>query len=371
MNQACYDNIIGLSRTECSCFDTGKPEGFNTSNSGLYLDELQPLNQVADLTDCSNTDVWTVLSRAREQAINTFIADSSALMLRYYNASRQAWQGQIGESVGRDTLTIATTYAGVRIKCASIKSGKLKIRNIRTLFANTGTVTLTIYDNLNRTVCDPISLDTTANALKANAQTSLELPLQQSDNPETEYFLVFEVGSNQVKNNKISCGCGSWKAKWSSENPYYLTGNAAPSSYGWGNWIMVSGWKGDTLTDFDNVTTGATQYMNGLALDISVYCDVTEVLCRDSIAFTGEDPLALSIAYAIWYKAGEFTIGRLLNTTILTRANVINRDLLPDLAQEWQAKYNEHIHYIVQNAPIQHTGCLACKPKMQTKAVLV
>jgi len=41
----CYEYIIGLSRTKGSCFDpkTGFEIDYNTSYSGLYLDEILPL----------------------------------------------------------------------------------------------------------------------------------------------------------------------------------------------------------------------------------------------------------------------------------------------------------------------------------------
>ena len=95
---ACYDYVIGLSRTECDCHDpkTGYELDYNTSYSGLYLDEVHPLNNLTGLENCDNQDVWRIMSLARERAVNTFIADTNALISKYYQLKYRSYTGIIG-----------------------------------------------------------------------------------------------------------------------------------------------------------------------------------------------------------------------------------------------------------------------------------
>jgi hypothetical protein len=50
---ACYEDIIGLSRTTCPCLDVNT---FDGSKSDLYLDELQGLNlkSLSGLENCED-----------------------------------------------------------------------------------------------------------------------------------------------------------------------------------------------------------------------------------------------------------------------------------------------------------------------------
>jgi len=47
----CYNYIIGLSRTNCECFDI--PADASESMSGLYLDELESLNIINAISECA------------------------------------------------------------------------------------------------------------------------------------------------------------------------------------------------------------------------------------------------------------------------------------------------------------------------------
>ena len=70
----CLTNIIGLSDTDCDCWDDTKPVDFNelnTSSSGLFISEPKtvPLRIVGGSGDCENGGIWDVLVQARDGAV--------------------------------------------------------------------------------------------------------------------------------------------------------------------------------------------------------------------------------------------------------------------------------------------------------------
>ena len=59
---ACFENIIGLSRTDCECVEA-RPVDAGVTESGLYLDELDGLTiRMAEAKrDCGEGGLWTMM----------------------------------------------------------------------------------------------------------------------------------------------------------------------------------------------------------------------------------------------------------------------------------------------------------------------
>ena len=125
----CYDYIIGLSRTECTCYD---PKGdftldYNTSLSGLYLDELEPLKSLASLEKCED-DVWEIMDRSREDGIIAFVKDATRELMKWNKLRTQPYTGVIGRRTNTRDRGITNTYAGVHIIAKDIKAGSLTLK---------------------------------------------------------------------------------------------------------------------------------------------------------------------------------------------------------------------------------------------------
>lgn len=373
MNVACYQTAIGLSQKPCGCFDA--PTGYNTSDSGLYLDELEPLNAIGGYDDCSGTSIWTMMSRAKTQGINAFLADTDALMKQHGQMRRNNFKGNVGESYNRDAVSTTYTYAGIRIRCARVKSGVLRIKKMGTCFNATGTVAVTIYNNRNEVVSGPHTLDTTAGQKdETTLGTAIDLPLYDPYSLTTDYFIVYEIDqANLPRKNRLHCGCGGKKTPFSllynhydDENPRY-TGDIS-----WANWLMVAGWQGDTLTDFDETTYYENAHLFGLFLNCEIYCNPSAILCDgDGLDFES-DPLAKSAAWAIRYRSASFMAQQVLLSTALNRPQQVNRDALTAARKEWDARYNEMVQFIAQNANYDDSDCIGCRPAagMRVRAVL-
>ena len=66
LTPACFENIIGLSRTPCPCVEDLNADAV-VSESGLFLDELDGLsiNMLNAGVDCGQGTLWEMLARAR------------------------------------------------------------------------------------------------------------------------------------------------------------------------------------------------------------------------------------------------------------------------------------------------------------------
>ena len=83
-----------------------------------------------------------------------------------------------------------------------------------------------------------------------------------------------------------------------------------------------------------------------------------------TLNFTG-NPLAMSIAHAINYKAGEIMALDILSSSRLNRNQLIGREVLIQNQAIWRGKYNEHVNYIVANADLTANDCLTCRSVAQ------
>lgn len=357
----CYDYIIGLSRTECDCHDpkTGYELDYDTSFSGLYLDEVHPLNNLIGLENCDNQDIWRIMALARERAVTTFVADTNALISKNYKLRYRPYTGVIGRIRHNKDLNLGSTYAGVIFRCNPIKSGVMVINAIGTLFNFTGTVDVTIYDNLNNNH-GTYTLNATTDTFVVNTIASLTLPLFSDYVDTLEYYFIYTLGANQPRNNDLSCNCHSFKPYYNLQSPYYT--KAKPKEYGWANYVMVGGVECDSL-DFMNLDLSGGKYMNGLTMGVEFRCKVGEALCKDELDFIG-DPIAGAIAHAVLYRASYHLADAIITTGEINRQSLMNREQLVAYQMEWVTKYDEMKTYIVENLDVTKSDCIECRDKI-------
>lgn len=375
---SCYDSIIGLSRTACTCED---PKGefvfsYNESYSGLFIDELEPLNILASLKYCED-DVWEILDRARENAIKNFVSDGTRELLKFNKLRTQPFTGVIGRRTNTRDRALTTTYAGVHIICKRIKGGEMTLNNLDVCMNYTGNLAVFLVDNLdNPTIANSlwnstfavvadtwtrISVQTTP--APGNDPEDIVLPLWDERVDNVEYFLVYERtqfnASGQPRNNDVCCNC-SKSLSFNANRPYYLRGH--DDAYRWADSIMVGGFDTDDITRFDDVTFdyGGSNFLNGINMDIEMNCDIGLVLCDTTLNFVS-DPLAIAIAYAILYKSAELLANTLMSSKQQSYTSLINKENLAREQLVWATKYRELIDYIGLNTDITLTDCLVCK----------
>ena len=354
----CYDYIFGISKTECDCYDPKEDFelNFNTSYSGLYLDELAPLNQLLGMADDCNGTLWEIANDCREIAIKTFVADITKELLKRAKLKQSPYYGVLGRRKHNADRTVTDTHAGVHWFCKAIKSGTVIIKKIHTIFSETGVINLLVYDNFNA-LLHTIPLNTTQDTFRENDITDIELPLYSDYVDNLEYFFVYAIGANQPRNNELSCiGCTSRRLTFLPNRPYFTQSQSDRN--GWANYIMCGGMVTSVL-EFMDAEYGGNDYMNGLIFEVEFRCNIGEVVCMDGFDFQS-DPLALDIAFAIRWKAAEIFADRLFASRNISFDTLIHREDLATNQAEWIKKYIDYIEHIGKKIDLTRNDCLVC-----------
>lgn len=357
-NLECYENIVGISAGACACYPT-PPPGYNDSVSGLFLTQLKPFDKLG-LSSCSSSDVWDYLKETLEEATKIFIGETNALLLKAYKLQRQPFKGLVGEGRAKYLLNSNKSYAGARFCVRPVRSGVLKINKINTLFEAAGNITLFVYNSLNELLATEV-LTTSAGTITENVlATPLELPLSVSGLDMVEYFFIYAYDQfNRPKKNEIACGCGHFKPGYDLKNPHFY--RAPEGANSWAKYAMLGAFETDSLISFDYPeNTVNSSYLNGLQFDLEFYCKAAETICKDSFNFDS-NPLAISVALAIRYKAAELLAQAILNDNTLDFFAVMKSETLAEERAIFESKYDELTGYIIANTNIELNDCFCNK----------
>ena len=356
----CYENIIGISQTDCECYDVNP---YSESKSNLFLDELQGFNlkQIKSLENCEDSDnIWVILNRARQNAIVTCINDITVDLMQKNRIRRRVFAGTVGRRKWTKELTITKAYAGCRWHCADIVSGNLKINSIGTLFNATGTVELFIFNNLNELVAGGITLDTLANKFQDNVlAVPIELPSHSNEVDNLEYFFVYAYDpAMKPLNNDVACNTCGFQYNFDCNNPYFFS--QSNKKLGWADYIMIGSWQGDVIDDFDNAPIVTNNYLNGFTFGVEFGCKVHEVICKDTLDFSNST-MALTLAFMVQHKAGELAFTDFLMTDRIDRFTMMGGEAVSAMITYYQQKYAEYRKSIQSQIDVTGTDCFECK----------
>lgn len=372
---ACFDNIVGLSRTVCPCEADG-PEGYNDSESGLYITDLEPLSSLDGFGSCDANSAWTLLSNARDSAVKRVKADLIARMSTRFKQRAERFSGAIGEGSATTNLSTSATYAGVRMALNPVRGGTMTVRKIGTIWpsgATAGNLTISVYNSLNvlvgtRTV-------TIVNTGRHNVTTLTEplvLPTFTEYSESSDYFFLYTFDqANPARRNKVRCNCGGFDNYYknvSLNNPAWMK---PFNGVGFTKWVMPLGWTGNALDNFHDDLTGDSLGLNGLTFDVEFSCNYETTYCPGGTLNFDGDPVSYAVAHAVQFAAGIFIADKIFSAPALTRNNTINRDLLKEMRAGWINSYNEAISYIADNANPANNDCLVCRPGIDMKTRLM
>ncbi len=364
----CLDNAIGLSRTDCNCFDVPT----NESDSGLFLDELEGLDLVgiSAAADCTRGSVWDLMRKSKEQAILAFKTDFAAKLAQTYKQSRKNFRGNIGRSDSNGNETI-DNYAGLRILFAPVKNGVFIVKRIGLYFAQTGTVDLELFNNVESGAIESLpGLLTEAGKIKWNTlSTPLSLPMFDTTPDYLEYFFLYGNPGFAPKKNTIKCGCGEAinNISFSCHNPQF---NLALNDerFMWNQWANITGVQGTSTDAIIAANTGLTDKAYGILIDGEMKCNMKDITCNDVDYDNSEN--ALAMAWAIRYRAGQFLVDNILSSANINRYTMLDRERLYGKRSNYAKEYGIRIEFLAENIDWQNTGCLSCNQRMVKRSLL-
>ncbi len=367
VNTECLENIIGLSDSDCECF-SDKPE--NTSLSGLWLDQLPGLNlNVANAAaDCAAGSVWDMMQKARTEAIKAFKIDYASGIARNWKQNRIAFKGQIGKDKATANQAISNN-AGLRFIFQPVRNGFFRVTRIGALFATTGNVELSIYDNVSDDTLYSYTVPTVANKLTwYTLPQPIDLPMYSEQANYVQYFFLYDNPGFEPKNNIINCAsCTGYKLGFGYDIPHaHKPTNDARLMFA--NWCNVTGVSGSSVDVIKNANTGFNDRGMGLVIDGSMSCQLNSIACNET-DFMGSD-IARVMAYAVWYKAGWIMADLILSSSNINRFTLQNREWYYERKSAYKREYEQRLVWLsdptvdlVKNFLLQ-TGCLECIKKM-------
>lgn len=352
----CLQDIIGLSRTTCSCFDD--ESNYNLSESGYYLDELEGMNILTldKSTDCSTGSIWEMLEKAKTLAINDFQTDMVAALSQSYKASMKTFNGMIGKTNWSETRKVSYALSGLTLIPLRAQKGILKVNSVFIAMNEVGSYNGKIYSSEQNEGDNPLHTFTAVIPI-AQKWTEVvigeQLPMSSSDGGDIAYFIVIENNGVKVMNNALAC-CG-FKPNCRVFGKEYRTDRL------WYNYVKVGGVQGN---DFDNLNSckPMENYMNGMRLDVTISCDSKDAIC-DNLDFTGGGNAAV-IAKALQYKAGYHLAYQILSSTTINRYTMMDREELFAKRNMYQKEYEARIKYLSTNLNVAENGCWTCDQRL-------
>ena len=379
MSLDCLNNIIGLSDTDCNCWDSSKPVDFDTLNeslSGLYVSQPNtiPIRWTNGAADCENGGVWDLLIQARKDAVRDLVADFLA-------ANSQVRKEQflpftkIGDPYYKRATLVRGDVAGAYVEPYDIRGGKIRVESVDLTFfsgivAPVG-VDISIYSSLDLdTPLATATANITANKVTATAVFPtpyiIDMGEIREDLNERFYFL-YEVPAGAVpvyNDTERGCNC-SRKTKY-RDNPYLQV-------------MHVGGAQTDAVT---NVITNTLSSggMNGLVINASMECDYYSWLCElaqkpNELTSQGGQRLKLGMALAdgIQAKAVANLAQSIINSGRINYYTMV-LDVKPlYIAMNSNLKvYEKAIDNLVYYMPEDVTDCLVCATdkRMRKSAIL-
>ena len=341
----CFDNIIGLSRTSCPCFS----QDFNAlaaeSTSGLFLGETEHSAPLSALKASRDTcaDLQDTLELARKNAVLDFKRNLFMELGSRYSTRSASYAGPVGSVSGNGLLNIAYPLAGVVLDMAG-RGGTLVVSSVQTFFNFDGPLTVSVYEAVNDGVryqvqshIKDIQLQATIAAPVPQAIASLELPSSRDGRPLAYLFLYSLTPGTAPRDNGTSCGCGGKEAALHQYlRPYGIVGNDI-------NTLLISGRSG--------------QHVNGLVLHVDVRCGNEGFICEN---YHANLFVRTAVNHAILYRAEYNVMQAILNSTVINRATMVNREQMQHNAYVLDGKFQKSVKWLGENMDLSGNDCYVC-----------
>lgn len=356
----CLKEIIGVLNGSCPCNTGGTineedAAKLAVSKSGLYMDDLEgglSMRAITSLDACKG--FADIALQARDSAIQTVGADVlSALALRY-KTGKNPFVGVIGRPSYTGTLQASKRYQFVRLAPLRPSDAIVKVTGLRLIINSSQAVNFKILKTLQGgnqgTEILNVDVETTANYYASIPLPGNELALPLTENGESlEYYMVWDRGDGlgMPKDIKIDCNCGFKKA-------------------GFTDYLDVKGGELDSLEYLSPAQT-KDNYTHGIVIDADIRCAVGDLICRE---YDRENAIALTLAYATRYKAGEILIEKVMSSPVVDRYTMMNREYLWGKRNHFRKEYETRITYVASVMDVAGSDCFICRETKMFKATI-
>ncbi len=341
----CFDNIIGLSRTSCPYFS----QDFNAlaaeSTSGLFLGETEhsaPLSALKESRECCE-DLQETLARARENAILDFKRNLYMELGSRYTTRAASYRGPVGSASGSGLLNISYPLAGVVLDCSGRSGATITVESIQPFFNFDGTLVVSIYEAVNAgaryqvlSKIRDVEIQTSIATPTPTPIPGMELPTRRDGQPLSYLFLYEKQSGIAPRDNASSCGCGGKETTLHAFlRPYGISGNSL-----------------ETL-----VLTNRNQHINGLLVYADVRCGDGAFLCEN---YSANEFIRLAVSHAILYRTEYNVIQSILNSTVINRATMVNREQMQHNAYVLDGKFQKSTKWLGENMDLSGNDCYVC-----------
>jgi hypothetical protein len=347
----CLKEIVGVTTIETECITGGltaeQIEILKKSNSGLFMDDLPGGVHLKAVKYADATKgLYQMAIGARDNAIKTLEDDLVVALNKNHAKSRKNYVGQIGRMSFAQTLAASNNLQGLRLRPVDYSDAVIIISRIMIIINTSATFPVSLYKVPYKSSMGELvqfwNVTTTANAF-ATVMTDpgIRLPLTENGGL-VEYWLVWDrsaAGGALPKDNKLACGTCE-KAN-------------GPAT---GEYLQINGVDFSDLNNLQNALTDDNAH--GLILDVTLKCDSEQLFCNQ---YKEDDAVAVTMAHAVRFKAGELLIEDVLKSPDLNRYTTMDKERLWGKRNHFRAEYQGRIDYLAEAIDITASNCYVCR----------
>lgn len=328
----CFENLVGLSRSECDCFET-IDERHKESKMGLWLDEHEgvDLQLIQNALGCAE-ELNGKFERIYSNAVNFLESDLQVAISDNFRQKYKAYNGRVGEKKF-DRPVNAAQMVGLKLKTEPVDGANIIVNSVDLFFDTVGEIEIHVFKN--ETFVESHVIDITANRQTFEFPVPLSLPIMENG-IRNEYYFVYEKNAMKPMNNKTSCGCQGTESVRSK-------------------FLTPQGVKGTSFGDL-----GLDQnHAFGLSLNVFISCSLDNLIC----GFMYDSVFERRTAMALWYKMGVLLIESLFASREINFDTFTDREYLYTRKKKFESLYANLVLWLSENSNINDSNCFICDTK--------
>lgn len=348
----CLKEVVGVTLSDCQCIiqgvDSETLAKLRASTSKLYMDDLEGgvhLKALNHVEACKTMSQMAL--NVRDNAIKRVEDDLLIAINNRYKKEHKNFNGQIGRMSYAQSLAVQRNWQGIRIRPNDYSDAVIRMSKLQIILNQAVTVTVRLMqvplDSVMGIELFAWPVTTTANAYTdvPIGSDPISMPMMVKGEL-VEYYLLYDISEPGVpvmpKDTAVQCStCPSGAVRFSE----YISV--------WGVQLNNINSLNDKLTD---------QFSRGLILDVQISCDNETLMCRE---YNDEDAVALTMAYATWYKSGELLIEEVLKSPDVNRYTTMAREYLWGKRNHFRKEYESRIVYLASVIDVTASNCYVCR----------